>query len=125
MRCLVIGADGSFGSPLSGSLRRRGHEVLATTRRPAHVTNEGCFFLDLAAPLPALPRVDVAIICAAMARFEDCRRHPELAHRINVAAPLALSQSLTQAGTRVIVLSTSAVFGGCKPLVGENEKPSP
>jgi dTDP-4-dehydrorhamnose reductase len=125
MHCLVVGADGSFGGALSQLLRRRGHDVLATTRRGAHVVRDGFVFLDLAAPLPEIPRTDVAVICAAMARFEDCRRFPELAHRVNVTAPLELSRSLVRAGGRVIFLSTSAVFDGKRPHVPEGETPSP
>lgn len=124
MRCLIIGADGSFGDALRLSLGRRGHGVVATTRRAASV-GDGRLFLDLAGPLPAMPQVDVAVICAAMARFEDCRRHPELAHRVNVAAPVELSRSLIRAGTRMILLSTSVVFDCRHPQVEENERPMP
>src|ERR1700760_2414203 len=123
MRCLIVGVDGSFGGALRQSLLRLGHEVIATTRRRGETA--GHLFLDLAAPLPALPEVDVAVICAAMARLEDCRRTPELACRVNVAAPLELSRSLTQAGSRVIMLSTSSVFGCLAPHVAENAQPAP
>lgn len=124
MRCLIIGADGSLGGPLSLALGRLGHEVVATTRRCAPAGRDR-LHLDLAEPLPELPKVDVAVICAAMARFEECRRVPELAYRVNVAAPLELSRSLTQAGARVILLSTSAVFDGHTPYARESERPAP
>jgi dTDP-4-dehydrorhamnose reductase len=123
MRCLVVGVDGSFGGALSRSLRRLGHEVMATTRRRDGAGDH--LFLDLAAPLPALPPVDVAVICAAMARLEDCRRYPELAYRVNVAGPLELGRALTEAGARVILLSTSSVFGCLSPHVEENARPMP
>lgn len=124
MRCLIIGADGSFGEPLAQALRRLGHQVIATTRRRDRARS-GCFFLDLAETPPDLPAVDVAVICAAMARFEESRRHPELAYQVNVAAPLQIGRSLTRAGARVILLSTSAVFDGSKAHVNEDEKPAP
>jgi dTDP-4-dehydrorhamnose reductase len=123
LRCLIIGADGTFGATLAGSLRRAGHQVLATTRRPDSAM--GAFRLDLAAKLPLMPEADVAVICAAMARFEDCRRYPDLAHRVNVAAPLELGRSLTRAGARVIFLSSSVVFDCRKPHMSENEQPMP
>lgn len=124
MRCLIIGADGSFGGPLSLALSRLGHEVVATTRRRALVSSDR-LYLDLAETLPELPQVDVVVICAAMAGFEECRRAPELAYQVNVAAPLELSRTLTQAGARVILLSTSAVFDGRTPYSKENERPMP
>jgi dTDP-4-dehydrorhamnose reductase len=123
MRCLIIGVDGSFGGALSRSLQNLGHEVVATTRRRERAG--GHLFLDLAAPLPLPPQVDVAVICAAMARLDECRRYPELAHRVNVAAPLELARTLTQAGSRVILLSTSSVFGCLAPHVEENASPAP
>jgi dTDP-4-dehydrorhamnose reductase len=60
-----------------------------------------------------------------MSRFEDCRRFPDLACRINLAAPLELGRSVTQSGARVILLSTSAVFDCRKPHVSERERPMP
>src|SRR5262249_44492842 len=118
-----IGADGSFGGALSRSLQSRGHEVVATTRRRDHAGEH--LFLDLAAPLPFLPQVDAAVICAAMARLDECRRYPELAHRVNVEAPLELARALAPAGTRVILLSTSAVLGCLTPYVDEGAEPAP
>jgi dTDP-4-dehydrorhamnose reductase len=123
MRSLIVGVDGSFGGGLRQSLTRLGHDVIATTRRSDHAGDH--LLLDLAAPLPALPQVDVAVICAAMARVEDCRLYPELAYRVNVAAPIELSRSLTQAGARVILLSTSTVFGCLTPFVEESATPMP
>jgi dTDP-4-dehydrorhamnose reductase len=123
MRCLIIGVDGSFGDALSRSLQSLGHEVVATTRRRDRAGEH--LVLDLAAPLPALPRVDVAVICAAISRLDDCRRHPELAHQVNVEAPLELARTLTQAGARVILLSTSSVFGCLTPHVDESASAMP
>jgi dTDP-4-dehydrorhamnose reductase len=123
MRCLIVGVDGSFGGGLSQSLQSLGHEVVATTRRRDHAGDH--LFLDLAAPLPPLPHVDVAVICAAMARLEECRRNPELAHRVNVEAPLEIGRRLTQAGARVTLLSTSSVFGCLAPRIEESATPMP
>jgi dTDP-4-dehydrorhamnose reductase len=125
LRCLIVGADGTFGAALARSLRRAGREVIATTRRADLAAADGAFYLDLADKLPSMPETDIAIICAAMSRFEDCRRHPDLAHRVNVTAPLALARSLTQTGARVLLLSTSAVFDCRKPHISESERPMP
>jgi dTDP-4-dehydrorhamnose reductase len=125
LRCLIIGGDGTFGAELAATLCSRGHEVVATTRRRARPAVDGSLYLDLAEKLPVLPDVDVAIICAAMARFEDCRRYPELAHRVNVAAPLELARTLTRAGSRVILLSTGAVFDCRSAQVSESATPAP
>ncbi|MGH6739131.1 MAG: SDR family oxidoreductase [Bradyrhizobium sp.] len=124
MRCLIIGADGSIGGALAHSLGAHGHGVVTTTRRTQAAARD-TIFLDLAGPLPDLPEVDVAVICAAMARLEECRRDVELARQVNVTAPLELGRSLARAGARVILLSTAAVFDGNKGHVEENEQPKP
>jgi dTDP-4-dehydrorhamnose reductase len=125
LRGLIIGADGTFGAALAGALRRGGHQVIATTRRGHSAAADGTLYLDLAEELPSMPEIDIAVICAAMSRFEDCRRSPDLAYRVNVTAPLELGRSLTLAGSRVILLSTSAVFDCRKPHVSESERPMP
>jgi dTDP-4-dehydrorhamnose reductase len=124
MRCLIVGADGSIGGALAPALGRRGHNVIATTRRTQAAAHDQ-ILLDLAGPLPDLPEVDVAVVCAAMARLEECRREPELARRVNVTAPLELGRALTRAGARVILLSTAAVFDGNNGHADESAKPMP
>jgi dTDP-4-dehydrorhamnose reductase len=124
MRCLIVGADGSIGSALALALGRRGHDAVTTTRR-ARAAAHHSISLDLADPLPDLPEVDVAVICAAMTRLEDCRRNPDLARRVNVTAPLELSRSLIRGGSRVILLSTAAVFDGNRAHVEESARPMP
>lgn len=117
-RVLVIGVDSGLGRAAADALTARGDDVVGTTRR-AQSTGPGARLrLDLSDPdieKASLPPVDVAVICAAMARFTDCREQPELARRVNVTAPTVLGRRLTEAGTRVILLSTSAVFDGRTP----------
>lgn len=129
MRALIIGIDGTIGRALGDALAADGGTVYGTTRRdgPA-IGSSQRLRLDLAAPDAAdtpLPQVDVAVFCAAMARFADCREQPDLAHRVNVAGPLALARRLVGAGSRVVLLSTSAVFDGSRPHRREDEAPCP
>ncbi len=118
MRAIVIGADGLVGKALAAALRARGDDVIGTTRRPERVSPGQTIGLDFAGPEPAsadLPAADVAFVCAAMAHFADCRKSPELAERVNFIAPAALAAKLGSRGTRVILLSTSAVLDGAAP----------
>jgi dTDP-4-dehydrorhamnose reductase len=108
MHVLIIGGDGAIGATLAGALRDIGHEVTVTSRRDGAAQ---AVAFDLAAPdLEALPAADVTVICAAMARFEDCRTKPDLAQQVNVTAPAAIAQHCRRQGKRLILLSTSAVF---------------
>ena len=124
LRILIVGGDGIIGGALERKLAIMGHDVAVTTRHRERVT-EGTVFLDLARPHVALARAKYAVICAAMTRFSDCREMPELARQINVTAPVALCADLVSRGTRVILLSTSAVFDGRTPHVGASKPPSP
>src|SRR5882757_6587716 len=119
MRTIVFGADGTVGGALAQALGQRGDVVYGTTRRAASAGNNR-LFLDLASSevdhFP-LPQADIAFFCAAMVSYADCRTNPELARRVNVTSPAKLARRLTSAGTRVVLLSTSAVFGGREPNV--------
>jgi len=124
MRILIVGVDGLIGQALYASLCQRGHKVLGTTRRSHQTNQKDRLFLDLAAPtLPAIPPAEVAIICAAMSKFADCRNYPERARQVNVAAPLTLAKR-AQAG-RVILLSSSVVFDCRKPHVKADQPTAP
>jgi dTDP-4-dehydrorhamnose reductase len=112
MRAIVVGIDGAIGRALTTALQQRRITVYGTTRHAGAMT-AGLTVLDLADPASAhiaLPDAEVAFFCAAMARFDDCRRHPDLAHMVNSTVPVALARRLAAAGLRVILLSTSAVF---------------
>jgi dTDP-4-dehydrorhamnose reductase len=124
LRILIVGGDGTIGHELAQYLAAEGHEVVATTRRRDRVSATS-IFLDMAEAHGRLPQVDVAVICAAMTSFSDCRNRPELARQINVTAPVALCEQLALFGTRVVLLSTSAVFDCLTPLMKATERPTP
>jgi dTDP-4-dehydrorhamnose reductase len=126
LRVIVVGADGVIGKALCGQLVRRGHRVIGTTRRAAQSSSDDRLFVDMSASsLPKLPDADVAIICAAMSRFADCRRDPELAHRVNVAARLTLARDVTRSGGRALMLSSSAVFDCSRPHMNADAPTAP
>lgn len=123
MSVLIIGGDGAIGAALAGALRDIGHEVTVTSRRGGAAQ---AVTFDLAAPdVEALPVFDVTVICAAMARFEDCRTKPDLARQVNVTTPASLAQRMRRQGKRVILLSTSAVFDCLTPKRKADDVHSP
>jgi dTDP-4-dehydrorhamnose reductase len=126
MRILVVGADGLIGQALSSELGRRGYDVIGTTRRAQGAASRSSVFLDLAADrLAPVPPADVMVICAAIARFADCRDRFDLAHRVNVASRLALARTATVNGRRVVALSSSAVFDCMRPQSKADWAPAP
>jgi dTDP-4-dehydrorhamnose reductase len=125
LNVLVVGVDGLIGQGLASELRRRGHGVVGTSRRSQH-GDDGTVFLDLtAAKLAPLPSVDVVVICAAMAKFSDCRDHCDLTRRVNVEARLALADLARARGERIIAMSSSAVFDCMRPNAKADWKPAP
>jgi dTDP-4-dehydrorhamnose reductase len=119
VRCLVIGADGKIGRGLSRNLIAAGHSVYSTTRRlPA---DDAAIHLDLTQPHSKFPEVDVAFFCTGLAGFEACRSHQALARQVNVAGPLEIARELVSRGTRVVRLSSSAVFTCLRPTRIDDE----
>jgi dTDP-4-dehydrorhamnose reductase len=111
---------------LTETLHASGHAVIGTTRRREQAVQADVAFLDLAAPdLDALPQADIAVICATMARFEDCRTKPDLARQVNVTAPAAIAEQMRKEGKRVLLLSSSVVFDCLAPKRRADEDYSP
>jgi dTDP-4-dehydrorhamnose reductase len=125
MRIVIVGADGMIGNPLHASLERTGHTVLGTTRR-VDEADAGRIFLDLSTSTrPSIPPADVAIFCAAMSRFADCRKFPERARQVNVTTPLAIAKDFVGRGGRVVMLSSSVVFDCQTPHIKAERAPAP
>lgn len=126
-RILILGADGAIGRHMAGRLSALGHDVTGTTRR-SDTLGPGRVFADLADPgfsAMALPSADIVLICAAMARFADCRERPELSRRVNVEVPAQVGRLYGTAGARVVLLSTSAVFDCLAPHMVADAPMSP
>ncbi|WP_413992696.1 SDR family oxidoreductase [Labrys okinawensis] len=118
MRAIVIGSDGLVGGALFSALAAGGLDVIGTTRRFDRVVAGRTVHFDLTEPdIAGIPSADIVFICAAMTSFAACRALPQLAKQINCVAPEALASYLVSTGTKVVFLSTSAVFDCQAPLM--------
>ena len=127
MRALVIGGDSGIGTALASALASRGDIVCSTTRRVVSAKRHATH-LDLTSPdvdSVRLPEADVAFFCAAVTGFSACRTNEPLARQVNVTAPTVLARRLVAVGTRVVLLSTSAIFDWLSPHVQASCPPSP
>ena len=127
MKTIVVGADGVIGSALAAALALQGDFVCATTRRPTLPNGCGAH-LDLSSfdvDAVQLPEADIAFFCAAITSFSACRKNESLARQVNVTTPALLARRLVAAGTRVVLLSTSAVFDWRSPHVRASCPPCP
>lgn len=115
VKCLVVGGDGLIGSKLVERLRSMGSSVIATTRSTAAGDNNSVR-LDLASDLDFSPwenqKWGVAFLCAGITNIASCEAEPGSSRRVNVMNTLALARKLYASGTRIIFLSSNAVFDG-------------
>lgn len=112
MKAIILGIDSGIGRALGDQLAARGDSFVGTTRRRDSI-GKTIRYLNLDDPKSLdsdLPEADVAFFCAAMASFADCRIRPEVARRVNATTPAAIAARLNKQGTRVVLLSSSAVF---------------
>ncbi len=68
---------------------------------------------------------DLIIHCAALTDVDLCERYPEEAWRTNAWLPGELAKAAAQRGTRLLHVSTDAVFDGKRGDYTESDPPSP
>lgn len=124
MSFCVVGGDGLIGSALADHLLALGAETYITSRRKLS-PDRPRISLDLTAddPFCAVPPIKTAFICAALTGFKRCEDDPALAFRTNVRGVYLVTKRFVMMGTRVILLSSSAiqnkpetVYGGTSAL---------
>ncbi len=126
-RVLIVGGDSEIAGAATTHLRQRGHEVLATTRRPDRVAANRPH-LDLSRPAgdwPIPAGIDAACLCAAIARLADCASDPSGSAQVNVTGIVTLSDRLLARGIPVLFLSTDKVFDGTRAQVPADAPPCP
>jgi dTDP-4-dehydrorhamnose reductase len=123
---LVIGGDGFIGGALFKHLSTKEIKVFKTSRS-LYGIDSNSVYLDLSnlSDLSALPKVEVVFICAAISTKLGCIENPELAFQVNVIAPTILARYFLDQGSRVIYLSSSAVFHGSDEFACEESQTSP
>ena len=124
---LIIGGDGFIGGAIASHFQESATGVTVTTRKRNGEAG-GCIFLDLADEpndWPPLPPADLWVLSAAVTLLSDCRENPEISHKINVEAPVALARLGIDAGAQVVFLSTNQIFDGTVAHRGPDDPPSP
>jgi dTDP-4-dehydrorhamnose reductase len=115
LRILIVGGDSFVGRALGRRHEERSDTVTYTSRRR---NSTGAVPLDLR-NVPAdwqVPgRVDVAYLCAAVARVDECEKNPAAARAVNVDGTLSVARALLRSGAFVVLLSTNYVFSDTNP----------
>lgn len=122
---LVIGGDSLVGGGLFRRIARRGHRVVATTRRRDAVNFDRVYLdFECDAQFHVPPSIRYAFLVAAATNYERCEKDP-LAHRINVELIPRVVASLLEQDLFVTFISTNSVFGGERPWPNEDDPHMP
>jgi dTDP-4-dehydrorhamnose reductase len=131
VRILVTGGSGLLGSNLALEFRRAGHAVTALYRQhgfhlpgvvslPCDLTGEGEMARVLAGAQP-----DAIVHCAAATNLEWCEKHPGECLRINAEVPGEIAARAWSLGSRMVHISTDAVFDGAAGGYRETDRTAP
>lgn len=132
---LVVGSTGLIGQSLMQALLRSFWPVWGTVRS-ATDSSDRLLALDLSRDVPgsgdeekrlaeAARSLGTAFLCAAISRFEECAKNPDLSFRVNVSNTLKLAEFLLDRGVTVVYLSSNAVFDGNSAYCDEEAPHSP
>lgn len=120
----MIGGTGLIGRSLANYFSTHNYSLTISSRQ----NRENHPFIDLSYSVKSydLPQnISHAFICAARTSIEECRLNPKEAHIINVQQTEVLAKQLVCQGSRVIFLSSDAVYDGSKPYREPSEDYSP
>lgn len=125
---LVIGGDGLIGRALTAELLSSHLKVINTSRSLNILNNQIHFDLNfgvgnLIGLINWVP--DVVYICAAVTGFAACSKNPSATYHTNVTQTVELASHFMQQGSRVVYLSSNAVFDGTRALEKELSDVSP
>jgi dTDP-4-dehydrorhamnose reductase len=130
MRLLITGAGGLLGAYLLRSLESPDGVIAWGGPSGGERSGFALAAIDLTdfravADAFRAVRPDVVLHAAALARVADCCRNPELAMRVNGEATAFLAGLCTEAGGRLVLVSTDLVFSGHGAPYKEDDSPDP
>jgi len=108
VKILLTGANGQVGYELERSLQGLG-EVVALDRRRMDLAD-----LDQVRDVIRAVRPGLIVNPAAYTAVDQAETEPELAHRINAAAPAVMAAEARALGAPLVHFSTDYVFDGTK-----------
>ena len=120
-RIMIAGMGGQLGFELGRVLGDSGHEVVAPTEGVLDITDAGAVKAYIARTKP-----DVIINCAAYTAVDKAESDREKAFAVNRDGPENLAVAASEAGARLIHISTDFVFDGsvCRALKPD-DRPTP
>ncbi len=129
-RLLVTGASGMLGANLLLAARASHQLIAASHRQRIVLPGAECVQVDLAEPGAAHDLIrtthpEAVVHCAAFTDVDGCESRPDLAERLNAEVPGWLAEACANEGTRLIHISTDAVFDGEQGGYSEGDRALP
>jgi dTDP-4-dehydrorhamnose reductase len=128
---LITGAGGLLGANLVLDGLASGHRVIGVDHQyPIRHPEADSLAADLcqagaAESILAAKRPDWVIHCAAATNVDGCEADPAMAFRLNRDMAEAVARGARAAGSRLVHISTDAVFDGERGGYQEEDVPSP
>lgn len=129
-RLLITGASGLLGANLLLAARAAHQLIAATHRQRIELPGAESIQADLTEPGAAERLIraaspDFVVHCAAWTDVDGCEAQPARAQRLNADVAGWLAEACARRGTRLIHISTDAVFDGRQGNYSENDRPVP
>ncbi|MDO8658550.1 MAG: NAD(P)-dependent oxidoreductase [Candidatus Levybacteria bacterium] len=120
IKILITGSKGTLGSYVSKIFKDKKYELLLTSRMDFDITNKSQIEKYMLKTCP-----DFVIHLAAKTNVDECERDSQNALLVNTTATEHIAQACKKIGSKLIFISTTAVFDGKKKGYTESDIPGP
>lgn len=130
---IITGAYSLLGSALMQTISTENYRVITAWHNKKTVLsskNTNTTFLDIANPVLVYEtfkkfKPHIIIHAAAISDVDYCETHKEEAVRVNISGTKNILSECQHFGTKIVFISTNAVFDGTKAPYKENDIPHP
>ena len=129
MKILLIGGSGVIGSYFVKTLLKENYDLVYTYYKNKIISSHA-IYLDVQDRLSTIETIkkinpEIVLICNALTGVDLCEENPLLTDSINVKGTQNIVDGCKLSNSKLIFISTSAVFDGTKDEYFENDVPNP
>ena len=129
MKIFIMGGSGVIGSYFVKSFAKENFDITYTyyKNKVSYTKGINLDVQDRDDTLKTLKKFqpDLIIIANALTGVDFCEANPSLAESINVKGTKNIVDGCKSVNSKLVFISTSAVFNGTKSEYSENDKPNP